>query len=112
MKVTRATTQESLFFHDESNKLTGSCLVSITGNEARISGLHGKGIYLALVKEVPHIFERHNLKYIKFVLEKWHAEKLKRIKLNGYKVEIDSQAFSFDGTFLFWATVSRNQTSV
>lgn len=104
MKVTRAVVQESLFFHNEG-RLKGSCIVSICGNEARISNLHGTAIYLALVKEVPHIFERHNLKYIRFIVENWHSEKLKKIRVSGYELRIDDEAFGFDGTLLRWAVV-------
>lgn len=106
MKITRSVVQESLFFHKDG-RLIGSCLVSICGNEGRISNLHGESIYLGLVKEVPHIFDRHNLKCIKFVVEDWHSEKLKRIKLDGYKIKIDSQAFSYDNTLLYWACVTK-----
>lgn len=107
MKVTRSVVQESLYFHSE-DRLRGSCLVSVCGNEARISNLHGEKIYMALVKEIPFIFERHKLKYIRFVIEKWHVEKLRRIKLDGYKIEIDIAAFGFDGTKLFWAAFSKS----
>jgi hypothetical protein len=107
MKVTHATTQENLYFHDKEGRLTGSCLISITGNEGRVSGLHGSNIYLALIEELANVFTRHSLKSIRFVVEEWHKKRLIHLQIEGYKIEIENEGFKYDTTLLFWVSITK-----